>query len=102
MRSPCPRAGQRCPAQREEAAQAADGAAAVSKVRLDLRRVRKELLEDAIALDSMFAADTPGKGGNPPALPEQDLVALPLYRRQYQAHAAWRNAPSATCGRGFG
>jgi hypothetical protein len=72
-------------ARRSETAQAADGAAAVSKVRLDLRRVRKELL-DAIALDSMFAADTPGKGGNPPALPEQDLVALPLYRRQYQAH----------------
>jgi hypothetical protein len=70
---------------RGETAQASDGPAALAKVRLDVRRVRKELL-DAIALDAMFAADKPRKGDSPPALPEQDLVALPLYRRQYQAH----------------
>jgi hypothetical protein len=71
--------------QRSETAQASDRAAAMAKSRLDVRRVRKEL-HDAIALDAMFAADKPRKGDVPPALPDQDLVALPLYRRQYQAH----------------
>lgn len=72
-------------ARRAETALPSDGTAALAKVRLDVRRVRKELL-DSIALDAMFAADTPRTGDGPPASTEQDLVALPLYRRQYQAH----------------
>ncbi|MEO8544175.1 MAG: DUF3348 family protein [Burkholderiaceae bacterium] len=67
------------------AADASSGACAMAAAREDVARVRKELL-DAIALDSMFAADRPRKNDGLSASSGLDMVELPLYRRRYQAH----------------
>lgn len=69
----------------EVAASASARTGAMAAARQDIRRIRKELL-DAIALDSMFAADKPRNTDSPLASPGPDLVELPLYRRRYQAH----------------